>query len=63
MAAGPRGLALLTWIVVFTVICTVFLGLRYWAARITRRKFYVDDGFVIFAFVSLLLSGFRHQIV
>lgn len=38
--------------IVFTVITIVFLILRFWSARISRRKIYPDDIFVVFAFVS-----------
>jgi hypothetical protein len=52
MAAGEKGIALLVWIIVFTVLCSMALGLRFWAAILTRRKFFADDFMVVFAFVS-----------
>ncbi|KAJ3572187.1 hypothetical protein NPX13_g5137 [Xylaria arbuscula] len=44
--------------IIFTVITIVFLVLRFWSARISRRKIYPDDIFVLFAFVSkTVLTG------
>jgi hypothetical protein len=47
-----RGIGLFIWTIVFTVVCTIFLVLRFIAARLVRREIYVDDGLVAFAFVS-----------
>jgi hypothetical protein len=49
---GLVGRSLLNWIIAFTIICTGFLILRLWAARITKRRFFVDDAFVLVAFVG-----------
>ncbi|KAI0506159.1 hypothetical protein F5B22DRAFT_660668 [Xylaria bambusicola] len=38
--------------IVFTVVTIGFLLMRFWSARISRRKLYPDDIFVIFAFVA-----------
>ncbi|RYP62674.1 hypothetical protein DL771_009615 [Monosporascus sp. 5C6A] len=54
--AGPTGLFLLRWIIAFTVICSVFVVLRFWAKRITKRKFFVDDAFVVLAFLSTIAN-------
>ncbi|KAK5626858.1 hypothetical protein RRF57_002573 [Xylaria bambusicola] len=43
--------------IVFTVITIGFLLLRFWSARISRRKLYPDDIFVLFAFVSWHIFG------
>ena len=51
-APGSTGWFLLRWLVAFTVVCSVFLVLRLWAARLTRRPFHADDAFVILSFVS-----------
>lgn len=51
MAAGQRGLSLLAWIIAFTVLCTLTLGLRLWSAIVAKRKFFADDAMVLFAFV------------
>lgn len=48
----PRGLEFFVCIIAFTVICSILLLLRVWAARIVRRPLYIDDGLVSFAFVS-----------
>ncbi|KAJ3952195.1 hypothetical protein N0V92_011372 [Colletotrichum tropicale] len=52
--AGSRGIGLLVWIVVFTVIDAVALALRFWAGRIMRRGFYWDDGMIGFAFANII---------
>lgn len=54
MGAGARGINLLKWIITFTVICSIMLLLRLWAARIQKRKAYADDWMVLVAFVSLI---------
>ncbi|KAI3325698.1 hypothetical protein HD806DRAFT_454516 [Xylariaceae sp. AK1471] len=51
---GPVGQSLLNWIIAFTIICTVFLLLRLWAARMTKRRFFIDDAFVLVAFASTI---------
>ncbi|KAI3554723.1 hypothetical protein CaCOL14_000168 [Colletotrichum acutatum] len=52
--AGSRGISLLVWIVVFTVVDASFLCLRAWSARVMRRSFYWDDGMIIFAFANIV---------
>ncbi|KAF6811047.1 integral membrane protein [Colletotrichum sojae] len=52
--AGARGIGLLVWIVVFTIVDAVALGLRFWAAKIMRRGFYWDDGMIGFAFANII---------
>ncbi|KAI8632789.1 hypothetical protein F5Y19DRAFT_471960 [Xylariaceae sp. FL1651] len=37
---------------VFAVLCLVFLTLRFWAARRSRRKLYADDLFVVLSFAN-----------
>lgn len=56
-----RGIGLFICIIVFTVVCSIFLLLRLWAARLIRRSFYLDDAMVIFAFVSFLFPV-PHQV-
>lgn len=51
MLLSESGRRLLTWIIVFTVITTLFLILRFWAARIQKRSLYLDDYFVLLAYV------------
>ncbi|KAI0838423.1 hypothetical protein F5Y06DRAFT_268049 [Hypoxylon sp. FL0890] len=55
--ATPSGLALLRWIIAFFVICSVFMLLRLWAARLTKRRFYADDAFSIIGFASTISQG------
>ncbi|KZL64382.1 integral membrane protein, partial [Colletotrichum incanum] len=52
--AGTRGISLLIWIVVFTIVDASVLCLRAWSAKIMRRSFYWDDGMIIFAFANLV---------
>ncbi|KAI1503403.1 hypothetical protein F5X99DRAFT_375139 [Biscogniauxia marginata] len=54
--AGQTGMFLLRWIIAFTVICSVFVVLRFWAARITKRRFFADDLCVILAFASTIAN-------
>ncbi|TGJ82834.1 hypothetical protein E0Z10_g5933 [Xylaria hypoxylon] len=46
------GQELFTVDIIFTVLDLVFLGLRFWALRFSRRKFQPDDFFALFAFVA-----------
>jgi hypothetical protein len=57
MAAGERGKQLLVWIIVFTVLCTVFIGLRIWAAMVSRRRMFLDDYMIFFAYVRILFQA------
>jgi len=50
---SEHGISLLIWIIVFTVVCTIVLFLRFWAARVQKRLFYPDDFMVVFAYVSV----------
>lgn len=60
MGAGSRGIDLLKWMIVCTVVCAILLLLRFWSSRIQKRKAYADDWMVLIAFVSLtsLLSTY-----
>lgn len=51
MSIGGKGVAFFVTIVVFTVLCTLALLLRWWAARLQGRRFQIDDGLLIFAWV------------
>ncbi|ORY67016.1 uncharacterized protein BCR38DRAFT_407036 [Pseudomassariella vexata] len=51
------GFALLVCVYIFTVACTAILGLRFLAARLTRRRFYLDDGFVGLAYINTVVLG------
>ncbi|KAI0458425.1 hypothetical protein F5B21DRAFT_459601 [Xylaria acuta] len=44
--------------VIFLTLDITFLALRFWSARLARRKLYLDDYAVVFAFVMLsVLAG------
>lgn len=50
---SPSGLILFIFTIVFNVFCGAFVLLRLLAIRVSRREFYIDDGFIIFAYVSV----------
>jgi hypothetical protein len=52
MVPGSRGLFLMRWIIASFVILPIFMLMRFWAARLVKRRFYADDAFSIIAFVS-----------
>lgn len=52
------GISVLILVITFTAICTIFIAMRFWAAKVSKRSFYADDALVTFAYVSyLLLNG------
>jgi len=53
----PRGTSLFAWIVVFTILSTLFLVARAVSARLVRRGFYADDALVTFAYVCAEILG------
>lgn len=52
MLLSREGVSLLVWLVVFTVIITVVVAFRFWAASIKRRALRPDDYMIIVAYVS-----------
>lgn len=58
MSAGKRGIDLLIWVCVFTVVCMIFIALRFWAAAIARRRIFPDDAMIVFALVSVVFLPF-----
>ncbi|KAK5993996.1 hypothetical protein PT974_07435 [Cladobotryum mycophilum] len=54
---SASGLICFILIIVFTVICGIFLLLRLWAAKISGRSFYPDDGFILFAYANCIALG------
>lgn len=60
MGAGARGIALLEWMVIFTVICGIVLLLRWWSATLQKRNMYADDWMVLIAYVSETLIVYHH---
>ncbi|PWY84976.1 hypothetical protein BO70DRAFT_428556 [Aspergillus heteromorphus CBS 117.55] len=49
---SPGGLKLMIWMIVFTVLTTVVLGLRLWAIRVKRRAFKLHDYLILLAYTS-----------
>ncbi|KAI0593476.1 hypothetical protein F4775DRAFT_577880 [Biscogniauxia sp. FL1348] len=54
MIRGSGSWSLLGWTVSFTVLTTIVVMLRFWSAKIQKRKFVMDDGFVIASYVGML---------
>lgn len=54
MSAGGRGIHLLIWLCVFTVVCIVIISLRFWAAAIARRRIFPDDAMIVFALANTI---------
>lgn len=46
------GKSLLLWFVIFTVLTTLVIVLRFWAIKVKRRALRTDDYMVVFAYVS-----------
>ncbi|RAL06173.1 uncharacterized protein BO80DRAFT_460417 [Aspergillus ibericus CBS 121593] len=49
---SANGIKLLIWMVVFTVLITLILGLRLWAIRVKRRSFKLHDYLILLAYIS-----------
>ncbi|PYI01928.1 hypothetical protein BO78DRAFT_326440 [Aspergillus sclerotiicarbonarius CBS 121057] len=49
---SANGIKLLIWMVVFTVLVTLVLGLRLWAIRVKRRSFKLHDYLIFLAYIS-----------
>ncbi|KAG6369002.1 hypothetical protein INS49_003221 [Diaporthe citri] len=54
---GPRGLALMRWIIAFLVICSIFMLLRLYAARLIKRKWFADDVFSAIGYAATVSQG------
>ncbi|KAI0887875.1 uncharacterized protein GGS22DRAFT_185256 [Annulohypoxylon maeteangense] len=54
MIRGSGSWSIFAWIISFSILTTAFVVLRLWSAKIQKRKFYMDDGFVVAAYVSML---------
>ncbi|RYP65455.1 hypothetical protein DL769_006310 [Monosporascus sp. CRB-8-3] len=52
---SSSGLIFFIFIIIFTILCGIFLLLRLLAIRISRRSFYLDDGFVFFAYMNMVV--------
>ncbi len=52
MLLSHQGISLLVWMVVFTIIITTVVALRFLAARVKRRALRPDDYMIVVAYVS-----------
>lgn len=48
---SPHGWSMIAWLIVFNVLLALTLALRIYAARLLKRAFRLDDGFIIVAYV------------
>ncbi|KUI64409.1 hypothetical protein VM1G_11205 [Cytospora mali] len=46
------GINLLIWTIVFTIIDSLFVFLRFWAARLIQRRIYADDYLIVVALIN-----------
>jgi hypothetical protein len=53
-ALNQRSSFLLIWMICLVIVCGIFLTLRYWAARLVKRRLYADDVLVCIAYVTTL---------
>lgn len=56
---SPSGLGFFVMNIIFVLICGILIALRFVAMRISRRSLYLDDGFILFAYVSCTNPGSR----
>ncbi|KAH9987074.1 hypothetical protein F4779DRAFT_638860 [Xylariaceae sp. FL0662B] len=54
MIRGSGSWSLLGWIISFSILTTITVLLRFWSAKIQKRKFFIDDGFVLASYVAML---------
>ncbi|KAI5862502.1 hypothetical protein GGS23DRAFT_570527 [Durotheca rogersii] len=54
---SSSGLTFFVFVIVFTVICGIFLLLRLWAATVSRRPLYLDDAMILFAYANCIALG------
>lgn len=52
MIRGSDSWALMGWTISFTTLTTIAIVLRFWSAKIQKRRIFVDDGFVVASYVS-----------
>ena len=53
MPLSRQGVSLSIWFVVFTIVITIVVVLRFQAARIKRRALRPDDYLIVVAYVSV----------
>ncbi|KAJ4387615.1 hypothetical protein N0V93_008211 [Gnomoniopsis smithogilvyi] len=54
---STSGLILFIFTIFFNVVCGIFILLRILAIRVSRREFYIDDGFIVFAYANVVALG------
>ncbi|KAI1662061.1 integral membrane protein [Daldinia decipiens] len=54
---SSSGLNFFIFVIVFTIICGIFILLRVWAARLSHRSLYLDDAFILFAYANCIALG------
>lgn len=60
MLLSRPGITLMIWLIVFTILVTVIIVLRFWALRIKKRSLRPDDYMVVVAWVSVMASLSMH---
>ncbi|KAI4595495.1 hypothetical protein KJ359_006841 [Pestalotiopsis sp. 9143b] len=45
------------WIIAFLVICSLFMLMRLWAARLIKRRWYADDAFSVIGYAATIAQG------
>ncbi|KAE8151238.1 hypothetical protein BDV25DRAFT_97553 [Aspergillus avenaceus] len=53
MGATPDGISLMIWMIVFTCLTTIVVGLRIWSAHLTGKGLQIHDYLVIVAYLSV----------
>ncbi|KAK2591114.1 hypothetical protein QQS21_011202 [Conoideocrella luteorostrata] len=54
MAPAQNAVNLFIWAIVFTPLDIFFVGLRFWAARLVRRKISADDYLIVLSMITTL---------
>ncbi|KAI1490704.1 hypothetical protein F5X96DRAFT_634721 [Biscogniauxia mediterranea] len=49
------GYSVLILVIVFTIVCTLFIAMRFWAAKVSKRPFYADDALISFAYLNTVV--------
>ena len=52
MLLSRPSISLMMWLIVFTILVTVIIALRFWAVRIKKRSLRLDDYMVVLAWTS-----------
>jgi hypothetical protein len=52
MTPVREAINLLIWMIVFTILDALLVGLRFWAAFMTRRAIYADDYLIVFSLAT-----------